>query len=151
MPDNNLIKLIKKTLISALRESVGTKMFQHVYVRRKDTGKELDTMSDGEYSCAFYVSGVLAMVGLIDHAHSVVQTTVARMKEAGWVEIEQAKPGAVVVWPELDGHEHMGFALDDGTFISNSWSKRTPQIHDAKLPDGREPVAYYWHKVLEQE
>lgn len=151
MPDNNLIKLVRKTLIENLRGSVGTAAYQHVYVRRKSDGQELDTMSGGELSCAFFVSGTLAAYGLIDNAHSTVTTVVARMKEAGWYAIDASKPGAVAYWPEYEGHEHIGFVLDNDEFISNSLTKRVPHLHEAKLPDGRTPTAYYWHQALDQD
>ena len=50
MPDNNLVKLVRRTLIASLRSSVGTKIFQHMYVRRKNDGKELDTANGGKLS-----------------------------------------------------------------------------------------------------
>lgn len=151
MPDNNLIKLLRRTLLHMLRASADTGMFQHVYVRRKSDGKELDTMEGGELSCAFYVSGMLAMAGLIDRAHSVVPTVIERMKQANWYEIPTPKPGCVVYWPEYEGHEHMGFKLEGDDYISNSLVKRSPQIHQAQLPDGRRPEAYYWHSALDQD
>lgn len=151
MPDNNLIKLVRRTLLSALRASVGTAMFQHVYVRRKTDGKEFDTMDGGDLSCAFYVSGVLAICGLIDRAHSVVPTTIERTKEAGWYKVNAPKPGCVVYWPKYDGHEHIGFMLSADEYISNWSLDRTPQIHKAQLPDGRVPEAYYWHKALNED
>lgn len=151
MPDNNLIKLVRRTLLEALRASVDTAIFQHVYVRRKSDGKEFDTMEGGELSCAFYVSGILAICGLIDRSHSIVTTTLERMKEAGWREISEPKPGCVVYWPEYEGHEHIGFKLDGDDYISNSLTKRSPQIHKAHLPDGRVPKAYYWHTALDQD
>lgn len=151
MPDANLTKLIRKTLIAALRASVDTKMFQHIYVRRQSDGVELDTMNGGELSCAFYVSSILAMLGGLDRAHSTVSTTLARLKEFGWHEIPEPRPGAVVTWPAYDGHTHIGFVLDNGDYISNSLSARSPQLHKQQLPDGRKPDAYYWHKILDQE
>lgn len=126
-------------------------MFQHFYVRRKSDGKELDTMEGGELSCAFFVSSMLAIVHLIDSAHSTVETTLARMKEAGWQQIDSPRPGAVVVWPEYDGHEHIGFVLDNDEYISNSLTKRVPHLHKLQLPDGRVPTAYYWHSALDQD
>lgn len=151
MPDNNLIKLVRRNLILSLRASVGTTIFQNFYVRRKSDSKELDTMEGGELSCAFYVSSMLAIYGLIDRAHSVVETTVARMQEAGWRETKVPRPGAVAVWPAYQGHEHIGFVLDVDEYISNSLTKRTPHLHEQRLPDGRMPKAYYWHPVLDQD
>jgi hypothetical protein len=151
MPASNLIKLVRKNLLLSLRTSAGTTMFRHFYVRRKSDGKELDTMEGGELSCAFYVSGMLAIFGLIDHAHSVVATTINRMQEAGWQETKVPRPGAVAVWPARDGHEHIGFVLDADEYISNNLSKQSPQLHKQKLPDGRMPKTYYWHPALDQD
>lgn len=138
-------------MIVTLRAAVGTTMFQHFYVRRKSDGKELDTMEGGELSCAYFVSSMLAIANLIDSAHSTVATTVARMQEAGWKQIDAPKPGAVVVWPEYEEHEHIGFVLDKDEYISNNLVKRTPQLHKRQLPDGRMPKAYYWHSALDQD
>ena len=151
MPDNSLIKLMRRNLLLMLRASAGTTIFQHFYVRRKTDGQELDTMAGGELSCAFYVSGMLAIGGLIDRAHSVVETTVQRMLEAGWQQIDAPKPGAVAVWPEYQGHDHIGFVLDGDDYISNSLTKRVPHLHKQQLANGRMPKAYYWHPALDQD
>lgn len=143
MPDSNLTKLTRKTMLSMLRSAAGTTMFQHIYVRRKSDGEELDTVQGGELSCAFFVSSMLAITNLIDSAHATVQTTVARMQEAGWQQIATPRAGAVAVWPEYDGHEHIGFVLDNDEYISNSLIKRVPHLHKQQLPDGRVPRAYY--------
>jgi len=72
------------------------------------------------------------------------------MKEAGWIEIDQPRPGAVVTWPEYEGHEHIGFVLDNNEYISHALVERSPKIHQQKLADGRTPSAYYWHPTLDQ-
>lgn len=151
MPGTNLQKLIKVNLLHGLHAIAGSELFRHLYVRNKTTGEEIDVVSDGELSCAFMVSSLLTLHGLIDHPHATVATTLAKMQEAGWYKVSQPQPGAVVEWPAKQEHAHIGFVINTTTCISNSEKHRVPITHPFVMPDGREPVAYYWHAVLEGE
>lgn len=149
MPDKNLARLNQKNLLHAIKSIIGSELFRHLYVQNQTTGQEVDAVDDGQLSCAFTVSSLLTLQGLIDRPHATVATTLAKMQKAGWYKIAEPRPGAVVQWPARDGHEHVGFVLEENICVSNSDRKRTPVEHPLKLYDGREPSAFYWHDELD--
>jgi hypothetical protein len=150
MPDPNLTKLFSKNLLYTIRTAVGSDLFRHIYVRDKD-GKEFDALDDGQLACAYAVSGILSLHGLIDRPHATVATTVQKMLESGWYQVEKPLPGDVVRWPAgADGHAHLGFYGESGNYFSNSDAERRPVLHKMTLRDGRVPDAYYTHKLLRE-
>lgn len=126
----------------------GGELFKHIYVRDQRDGREFDAMDDGSGACAFTVSGILALHGLIDHPHATVATTVKHMQEAGWVKTSDPRPGDVVQWAALGDHMHMAFYIGDGKVIGNSTEQRKTAEYGITLPDGREPIAFYTHPQL---
>ena len=148
MPDPNLTRLTKKNLLHIIKSSVNTDIFRHTYVKHID-GHEFDALADGDKACAYHTSGILALVDLIDRPHATVDTTIAKMIEAGWTETDKPKPGSVVLWPaEGDKLSHTGFYIDESTYVSNSSEKRQPIIHGRNMTDGREPIKFYTHDKL---
>ncbi|MEX0918551.1 MAG: collagen-like protein [Candidatus Paceibacterota bacterium] len=93
--------LLLDTLLAMLRRSVGTKMFQTNLATV--AGRKKDVTGRGSLSCAFYVSAILAIFGLIDHNHSEVASTVTAMTKAGWRKSQDLKPGRVIVWARPTG------------------------------------------------
>lgn len=150
MPDNNLIRQVFKNYMYSVRASVGSELFRHVYVINKHTQLEQDTLQDGKLACAYFVSCILTLHGLIDKPHSTVRTTLEKMKEAGWTKAKEPVPGAIVYWPSQEEHGHLGFYLGAGECMSNSTSKHVPVQHGLTLSDGREPSAFYVHNALPQ-
>ncbi|HSE61096.1 MAG TPA: hypothetical protein VLA88_02260 [Candidatus Saccharimonadales bacterium] len=148
MPDPNLIRQRRKNYRTAIEGVVGTNLFRHIYVVDKRDGREFDALEDGQGACAYVVSGVLALHGLIDRPHATVQTTVEKLLEAGWRETKKPVWGDIVHWPAHNDHMHIGFYIDRQTVVSNSVLQRTPIKHHPKLHDGRLPVAYYTHDML---
>lgn len=148
MPDPDLTRRTKDNLLHIINASVGSEMFQHIYVKDK-SGKEFDATDGGDMSCAYHTSGVLGLVGLIDRPHATVKTTLEKMAENGWTETDRPIPGCVVQWPEGTGQlEHTGFYLDDQTYVSNSSYDRVPVQHGSMLKDGRQPTRYFTHPEL---
>ena len=148
MPDKNLERLLHKNLMYTIHAAIGTELFKHVYVRDIRDGHEFDAMDDGSGACAYTVSGILALHGMIDHPHATVATTVKRMLEAGWVKTDAPQPGDVVQWAALNDHMHMAFFVGDGKVIGNSTADRKVGEYGLTLPDGREPIAFYTHPSL---
>lgn len=104
MPDSKIHKLLRKNLLYTIRTAEGSELFRHIYVK-DEQGREFDALNDGELSCAYVVSAILAVYGLIDRAHATVETTLREMQTAGWLPAKDATPGAVVYWPAgADGH-----------------------------------------------
>ncbi len=148
MPDPNIQRVTQKNLIHIIKSSVGSDIFRHTYVRHID-GHEFDALEDGDKSCAFHTSGVLSLVDLIDRPHATVETTIAKMLEAGWQETKDPIAGCVVFWPVDDQHlSHTGFYIDDNTYISNSSDEKQPIVHGRQMKDGRQPSKFYMHPLL---
>jgi hypothetical protein len=148
MPNQDLTRKTKDNLLFIIKTSAGSDMFRHIFVKHSD-GREFDATDDGDKSCAYHTSGVLALVGLIDNPHATVETTLKHMQEAGWYEAKKPIAGAVVLWPGGKNQlSHSGFYLDELTFVSNSSHQKQPVIHGKSLKDGRLPSKYYIHPEL---
>lgn len=148
MPDPTLNRLIVKNLCYTVKAAVASDIFKHIYVS-DSSGEELDALQDGKLACAYVVSGILTLHGLIDHPHATVVTTLKAMETAGWKLTTQPRPGDVVHWPlGKEGHQHLGFYLQENQFMSNSAEQRQPILHGPSLQDGRLPDGYYTHDLL---
>ncbi|MCX6793467.1 MAG: hypothetical protein NTY12_05650 [Candidatus Falkowbacteria bacterium] len=146
-------RLIFETYLAMIKNSLGTKMFQNFYLKNK-AGEKVDVMRNGEVSCAFYVSSILAILRLIKYAHGRVDITVDDLLKSGWKKIKQAKIGAVVVWHKFDfgdgdPREHIGFYMGDDQAISNNYKKCCPIKHSLYYNGSRKIKAIYWHKNLD--
>lgn len=107
-------RLYFKTYLQLIRNSIGTEMFRNFYIQMAD-GTEMDALSDGSNSCAFYVSSVLTLFGKHSGVHGTIKSTVTDLSHSGWrqVDEESIQAGDVIVWDavELEGarYEHVGF------------------------------------------
>jgi len=135
----------KRSLFKLLKNSLGTKLFRSVYffVNNKST----DIYQNGKLSCAFYVSTILKIIGLIENIHATVESTIKDLEKSGWYKIEKPRKGAVLVWEKRNDHYHLGFYLEKNKAISNFSSKGVPLVH--KLNNNRKIIAIYFHKDLE--
>ena len=140
-------KLVLKNLLATLRAAEGSKMWQNLYLSDKN-GVEFDAVGGGEHSCALFASSILAAFGLIDASHATVKTTVIKLQEAGWVKISTPQVGALVEYPEKDGHPHIGFVIGENEVISNNSELKVPKTHQLTMDDGRQPIAFWWHEQL---
>jgi len=136
MPDQNLHKLPQKSFLKALENAKGTKIFNTFYVLDKRTGKERDVLNDGEFSCAFFVGGMLTLFGLLERPHATVTTTIEKIKERGHEPINPTnlEAGDIIVWEKQtfeDGtvNEHMGFYLGDERAVSTDYQKKEATHH----------------------
>ncbi|MFA5736570.1 MAG: hypothetical protein WC893_00140 [Candidatus Paceibacterota bacterium] len=159
MEEKNKDKIIKpltlKSFLAVIEASVGTEMFRHLYA--KVDGEEKDILEDGKLSCAFYVSSLLAIFGLIDRLHATVNGTITALEKAGWEKTDDLKPGCVIVWDKpLDNshnHQHIGFYLGNEMAISNSTEKKIIAKNHYTYGDKdqlsyREILAIYNHSDL---
>jgi len=142
-------KNIYKTYLSIIRNSLKTKMFRNFWV--SDRGKEFDAMRDGELSCAFYVSGILTMLHLIQNIHGTVRSTEEDLQKTGWKKITKPRIGSVIVWEKQtfgdEEHTHIGFYMGNARAISNSAKFGYPIRHDWRFGGSRKIEVIYWKEI----
>ena len=143
------IKLLKKeSYLQMIKNSVGTKMFRSLYL--EIDGKRIDATKKGGLSCAYFVSSVLLIHGLIKEIHATVQKTVIDIEKSNWkkTNIKKIKPGDAIVWEQAPGeynkmYFHIGFYIGNKKAISNSWQKQSPAIHSWDYNGKRKIIAVY--------
>jgi len=124
--------LLFENYLAVIKNSLGSKLFRNFYA--KVNGKTIDIMKNGELSCAFYVSSVLALFKLIRDVHGTVDSTVKNLKKSGWKKIKKPKVGSVIVWEKIDFgnndiHKHIGFFVGKSRAISINYKLGYPTQH----------------------
>lgn len=124
--------ILYETYLQMIKSAPGSGMFRSSFA--KVDGKKKDILENGNLSCAFFVSSLLVVFGLIDRIHATVRSTVSDMENSGWEKIRTPKPGAVIVWePKIQGgstpHAHIGFCVSKEKAVSNDWKKGSPALH----------------------
>ena len=136
----------KKSLFVLIKNSLGTKLFRSVYFFIDNKSK--DIYKKGKLSCAFYVSTILKIIGLVKDIHATVQGLIKDMENSGWYKTNYLKKGAIIIWDKNKaGHLHVGFYLGNNKAVSNSSLKRTPTIHLLNY-QGRKIIDIYFHDAL---
>jgi len=147
-----------ESYLKMIKNSVGIKMFRNLYL--KIDGKKIDAAKNGKYSCAFFVSNILKIWGLISEGHANVPATTKDMEKNGWKKIpkQKAKPGDIIIWDKEKSsdksyyysptHYHNGFYIGHKKAISNSSNgKGVPVIHSWNYGGKRKIIAVYtWPK-----
>lgn len=136
-----------KTYLAMIENSIGSNLFRNFYA--KVDGEEQDVMRNGGLSCAFFVSGLLTTLGLIDRLHGTVDGTVKDLEKNHWQQIEEPIKGCIIVWSEKidesgEKHKHIGFYIEKKIAISNSSKSGSPQKHDWVFGGSRKIEAMYW-------
>jgi hypothetical protein len=138
----------RKTLLKLIENSIGSRLFRNNYFFVN--GKSKDIVKDGELSCAFYITTILKILGLIKEIHLTVDSTLKDMKKSGWYKIKKPKKGAVVLWDKnKNGHYHLGFYWGKNIVVSNSTLNKAPVFHSLDY-HRRKILAFYYHKELEK-
>jgi hypothetical protein len=148
MSNPDFIHLAKKNYRLAIEASVGTQLFRSIWVYDAASEREFDALQNGSDACAYVVSGILTLHGLVDRPHATVPKTIERMVQNGWRTTNDPIHGDIIHWPAHDGHEHIGFYIDSNTCVSNNSDLGSPIKHHLRLRDGRMPTAYYTHDLL---
>lgn len=143
--------LVFDTYMAVIGNSVGSKLFRNFYA--EVNGKKTDIMRNGELSCAFYVSSVLALFKFIKNVHGTVDSTVKELQESGWKKIDNPKIGSVLVWEKMnfgdnDIHKHIGFFIGDTTAISNSCKVKHPIKHSWNFDGKRRVTMILWNPKI---
>ncbi len=141
--------LLKKNLLSIAKSAVGTKMFRNLYF--SIGGKKIDVLRDGDLSCAFFVSFLLKMFGLVGETHTTVSGLEKDMARHGWRKINKPRDGAIIVYAPKkfksgEIHKHVGIYLGKEFAVSNSSKKRSPKADKWNF---RPVEKILWHKKLE--
>ena len=139
---------LKKTLVSTVNGSVGSKMFRkcHFNIRNKST----EVLDNGDLACAFYVSTILIMFSLIKELHTTVLALEKDMIDSGWKRIENPRVGSVIIYgPKTyeSGkiHRHLGFFVGAGKVVDNSSEKKMPVKRKWNY---RKVESIWWHNKL---
>lgn len=151
MPDQNIEILRRETYIKAIENSIGTRLFNSLFVRYKDTGVIKDILNDGEYSCAFFVSGLLSLTQMISKTSSTVDTLKKDIEsDESWKKVEQEdiQPGDIVFYKKMkfeDGSEnaHVGFVLNSNEAVSTDYKNKCVARHSIT---GREIDCFYQYQ-----
>jgi hypothetical protein len=145
-------------------------MFRNLYL--KEDGIEKDALENGGLSCSSFVTSILYLQNSLLQAlkkdawiGSVRARVVSAEKDLlahGWQEIQDVKPGAVLIWEQREGdsstaHEHIGFAISETEAISND-SRGTgfPFRHPLNQPSSvdtqpRKVEKILWHSYLDAQ
>jgi hypothetical protein len=115
-------------------------------------GEKKDIMENGNVSCAFYVSSLLVIFGLIEKIHGTVEGTKEDLEKSGWKKIDQPEEGCVIIWKSSEniGHKHIGFYIGNNQAVSNSSKIGQPVIHNwlFEETEKREAEAMFKHPGL---
>lgn len=133
-------------------------MFRNFHIVKD--GTEVDALEDGGLSCAAFVSAVLylhnSLLEFLDKPHWIklthanVVSTEQDMRENGWLEIKELKPGAVLIWEKQNGHKHIGFYTGEEQAVSNSsQGNGFPRKHHFTFNDTRKIEQVLWHPELD--
>jgi len=141
---------LRKNYLAMIEKSEGTRIFQHRFAI-DENGKVKDLTERGRLSCAFFVSSILYLCGLISKIHLTVKSTIKDLKKCGWFETSQLKKGCILLWGKKKNHYHLGFYLGNKKAISNSPLKRKPIIHHFTFKGKRKIEKIFWHKKLDNQ
>ena len=153
------LKLLKKkSLLAIVTNSIkggDNYLFKNLFA--VNDGQEIDILEDGKNSCAAFVSWILLVLGLIKTGHATVDGTLKDMIQSGWHEINELKPGAVLLWEKAVGkydgllHSHIGFYIGNNEAISNgSQGGGVPWKHHLDYNGSRGVEKIYWHPDLDE-
>ncbi len=149
--------LLADTYLAVVKNSIGAQTWRNFYAQVG--GKKIDIMKNGDLSCAFFMSSILVMFGLVEKIHGTVAGTISDLEKSGWRKTRTLKPGAIIVWEAKkdkngEPHKHLGFYVGDNKAVSNSSKTKKISRHHftfGKNKKGR-PVraieAIYTHKKL---
>lgn len=144
----------KETYLALIKNSIGSELFSDLFFyNNSDEDFEgipahevVNVTKGGQLACPYYVSCLLHLIGgVIDSPHATIEGTLRAMVARGWQEIplgENLHSGDVVVWVRkeddgaghyAEGHQHIGFILDNHTATSSSSRQKKIISHDPEF------------------
>ena len=153
------MKILKyKNYLAMIDGSVGSQAYQHLYLLTDD-GSYQDIVKDGQLSCAYFASSIMAIFSLLSSPHATVSGLLKDMNASGWRSIDYLRAGAVLIWsPEEEAgeqHSHVGFYIGNDQAVSNSTAERVPKSHHwtygtkSDGSPGRAVISIWWHPDLD--
>ncbi|MGL4758256.1 MAG: hypothetical protein ACRCXZ_02895 [Patescibacteria group bacterium] len=132
-------RLPKELYLTIIKNSVGTNLFKNFPLIVN--GDKIDAVRNGAISCAFYVSGILSMLNMIESIHGTIIATELDIKNYDFKELrieDGLEEGDIIVWEGVNFgdkenptiHEHIGFYIGQGKAISNSEKLGHPIEHN---------------------
>ena len=157
--------LFKKNYLAMIENAAKGEnwMFRDFYIR--ENGADKDIYDNGRWSCAILVSSILYLFNStlnflgkrpwIEFTHANVESTEKDMANNGWYQIDDLRPGAVIIWEQKPGdddgqmHSHNGFYVGGDMAVSND-SKGTgfPHKHHVTYNGTRKVEKIYFHDYL---
>ena len=149
------------TLLAFVEGSIGSQQYMRLYVEvpQGDQKTHRDVIENGRFPCALFTSCHLIIMGLIKGGvHTNVTETIEDLHFSGWYEIDEPRPGAVIIWgPKMASdkkpHRHIGFYLGNDEAVSTDGVTGLPVKHhvtygttDSK--PNRVIEAIYFHNEL---
>lgn len=119
--------LWEESFLAFIKNSVGSKAYRNFYVKKGN--KPHDVLRRGHLSCAFFVSSVLHLFGLIKQPSFTIARTVEKLLDGGAkrVVLNKIQPGDILIWVPLTdktgSHNHMGFYVGGRQAVSNHAQK----------------------------
>ncbi len=135
MTDKNIKVLQRETYLKMIENSPGTRLFNSVIVRYKDTDNIKDICNNGEFSCAVFVSSVLYLTHYLNNVSATVLSLQKHLKESGWKIVHnKIQPGDIIIWEPVvfansTHNKHIGFALSATKAVSTSWQTQQVEKH----------------------
>lgn len=163
MKKPKVIPILFDTYIAVIKNSVSSNIFRNSYA--KINGKKQDILRNGELSCAFFVSSILALFPLFElikyPPHATVDGTIKDLENSGWKKINKPKVGSIIVWEKNDSgngniHKHIGFYIGNNKAISNNSKLKQPVEHHwtfgaLKNQPTRKIESIFWSDKLNKE
>lgn len=157
MPRNKksqIVPLIFETYLAVIKNSLKSTLFRNFYAEVE--GKKQDIMKGGGLSCAFFVSSILVMFGLVERIHGTVAGAIKDLEKSGWQKIKKPRLGSILIWEAIDFgknniHKHMGFYIGLNQAISNNSKLKYPVKHHWTFglknnKPKRKVEAIFWNK-----
>jgi len=145
--------LLYESYFRMIKNSIDTKMFRNLYLDK--SGKKVDIIENGNIACAYFVSNLMLIWGLISSGHATIKGAIRDMERNGWKKVclNGIKQGDVIVWEEIRGFErrirsHIGFYIGNKKAISNDDKKGMIKIHNWTYENKRRIIAIYTHPKL---
>ncbi|MEF2175676.1 MAG: hypothetical protein V3575_04340, partial [Candidatus Absconditabacteria bacterium] len=140
-----------------INNSVGSRIFKNAFF---DDGKGqlVDVLDDGDLSCAYFVSSILNILGIINSVHCTVKGTLQAMEKNGWTKnefksIEKVSIGSIILWENNFGkdgsHYHIGFYIGDNLAVSNCSSQKAICKHPVDYNGEAKVIGIYYHSLLD--